>query len=389
MRRIYMLTPQGAIPFTWDPRHGIIPPRVPFRYDAVHGSMSPAQLAGLGSFLKKVTNAVHSVVTAPIRAISPDLAKPLDKLHEAEQKLTDKITTQVNNDLHKLGKWAKKNWKWIILAAAIVLTIYTMGATSGLVASIQSGMQTMGTYIANHAVSLGLKAASMLAAAARSQAAQEQAEAQAQAQAAQSKATLATALALQAMERLLAGAKIGDLSPEEVEAVATVNGLLGVKVVPDELLKYFVQVPGGASAIEAVQNGEMDLDPVDTAKPATVAATQAAAVAAAAPQGPRPVVQGQTSLRMNTSAGNAQAYAQALAESAAVEANQQAAAQASINSWAAVRGGYEDPAALFVAGGSYAPTGASYGAASEPVPQWVLPVSIAAAGMLVLFLMER
>lgn len=387
MRRVYLVTPQGLVPVAWDPARGLMPPRVPFALDPIRGRMTAQEFAGLGNFLKKVTNAVHNVVTAPLRAISPDLVKPLDKLHAAAEKVTDKITTQVNNDLHKLGKWAKKNWKWIVIAAAIVLTIYTMGATSGLVTSLQNAWATVSTYVANHAVSLSIKVATTaLSIAAKQKAAEEAQEAQAQT----NKRTLTLALGMQAMERLLAGAKIGDLSPEEVEAVATVNDIMGIKLVPDELLKYFVHQPGGASAIEAVQNGEMDLDPVDTAKPAQTAQVQAAAHAAAAPV-VRPVVQGQTQLRVATSEQNAAAYAASLAQSAALEADQQAKAQAAIASWAAVRSGGEDPTALYAAGGSFAPASEGYtipGTPSAP-PSWVLPVGIAAAGLAVAFLVDR
>jgi hypothetical protein len=360
---------------------------VPFVLDAVKRSgrpMTKAELAGLGSFLRKAAKVVHNVVTAPIRAVSPDLAKPLDKLHEAADKVADKISTQVNDDLHKIGKWAKKNWKWIVIAAAIVLTIYTMGATSSLVASLQNAYATVSTYVANHAVSLSIKAATtVLSIAARKKAAEEAAEQQQE----QQKTTLSLALGMRAMERLLAGAKIGDLSPEEVEAVATVNDRLGMKLVPDELLKYFVHNPAGASAIEAIQNGEMDLDPVDTAQPSQAQATQAAAQAAASVPVERPVVQGQTQLRVATSQQNAAAYAASLAQSAALEADQQARAQAAIASWAAVRAGQEDPAALYAAGGgqAYLPAGASSGAP----PSWLMPVGIAAAGLALVFLLER
>lgn len=398
MRRLYLVTPEGGVvPMTWDPRRGILPPRVPFAADPILGRrLSPHELAGLGSFLKKVGNVVHNVVTAPLRAISPDLAKPLDKLHETADKVADKVTTQINNDLHKLGKWAKKNWKWIVIAAAIVLTIYTMGGTAGLVSQLQSAYSTVSTYVANHAWSLGLKAAGMVATSYAQKAAQEQAQAQAQAQMeAQQQSqenTLALALALRAMERLLAGQKIGDLSPEEVEAVATVNDRMGAQIVPAELLKYFVQVPGGASAIKAVQDGEMDLDPVDTAQPtaapAGATAPGAVPVPPAAPSGPKPVVEGQTSLRLNTSAMNAAAYAASLQASAEQEAAQQQAAASSIASWAALRASQGDPTAYAAMDPAMAPLVAQDRRVQPPtsasVPSWLLPVGLAAVGVALL-----
>lgn len=114
--------------------------------------MSPlddyGQMAGLGSFFKKVAQTVSKVALAPIKLVSPQLAKNLSKIDNKIIDNIDSVQTKINVAAKKAGKdagrFVKRNLKWIIIAAAIAITIYTMGAGATIAAKMISGMQAIG-----------------------------------------------------------------------------------------------------------------------------------------------------------------------------------------------------------------------------------------------------
>jgi len=94
-------------------------------------------MQGLGSFFKKVAKTVSKVALAPIKLVSPKLASNLAKIDNKVIDTTDRIHTSVNT-------WAKKHSTFLIIVAAIAITIYTMGAGASIAAKMLSGMKAIG-----------------------------------------------------------------------------------------------------------------------------------------------------------------------------------------------------------------------------------------------------
>lgn len=115
---------------------------------------TPEELAGLGSFFKKVAHVVSSIAVAPIKLVAPKLAAKLQAVDNKVIDAVDAIHTKVGDVLHKVGHAIGKNWKWIAIIIAIAITIYTMGAGATIMAHMISGMQALGHAIAG-AVGLG------------------------------------------------------------------------------------------------------------------------------------------------------------------------------------------------------------------------------------------
>lgn len=120
---------------------------------------TPEELAGLGSFFKKVAHAVSRIATAPIKLISPKLASNLQKIDNKVIDTADKIATKINDAAKSVGKRIAKalgkNWKWIAVVVAIAITIYSMGAGATIAAHMISGMQALGHAIAAGAAAVG------------------------------------------------------------------------------------------------------------------------------------------------------------------------------------------------------------------------------------------
>ena len=93
-------------------------------------------LAGLGNFLKSIHRAVRSVALAPIKAVTPNIAKKIEAVDEKLVKIADDIHTKVNN-------FAKKHWKVLAIIAIIVITIYTMGAGATIAAKLLAGCKAI------------------------------------------------------------------------------------------------------------------------------------------------------------------------------------------------------------------------------------------------------
>lgn len=102
--------------------------------------MSPldeyGQMEGLGSFFKKVAQTVTKIARAPIKLIAPKLAKSMEKIDNKIINKIDSVHTSVN-------VWAKKHSTFLIIVAAIAITIYTMGAGATIAAKMLSGMQAI------------------------------------------------------------------------------------------------------------------------------------------------------------------------------------------------------------------------------------------------------
>lgn len=97
-------------------------------------------ISGLGSFFKKIHNAIKKVALAPIKWVSPKLAHNLDHLDNRVQETGEKIKDSV-------VKWVRKNFKWVAIVVAIAITIYSMGAGAGIAAHLLSGIHAMGSSI--------------------------------------------------------------------------------------------------------------------------------------------------------------------------------------------------------------------------------------------------
>lgn len=112
------------------------------------------ELAGLGSFLKKVAHVVSNIAVAPIKLVSKKAAANIQKIDNKVIDFNDKIWSKTGDLLHKIGHKIGKNWKWIAIIVAIAVTIYTMGAGATIMAHMISGMQALGHAVAG-AVGLG------------------------------------------------------------------------------------------------------------------------------------------------------------------------------------------------------------------------------------------
>lgn len=197
----------AAGPGAWNP----MPPTPRWRpgLRALHRRQpAPGELAGLGSFLKKVGQTITKVAVAPIKLVSPQLAKNITKLDNKVLDAADKLHTNINT-------WAKKNTKWLIIIAAIAITIYTMGAGATIAAKMMSGMKALGAMFtggsaaAGGAAAAGTSVASGVAATAAG---------------ATTATTAATSigwgkLAVSAATALIGGAKVSSLSQQQASAV--------------------------------------------------------------------------------------------------------------------------------------------------------------------------
>lgn len=168
------------------------------------------QMAGLGSFLKKTVSKVTKVLRAPIKLISPKLAKNMEKIDNKILDNVDSVATKINVAAKKaakdVGKFVKKNWKWIVVAAAVAITIYTMGSGSTIAAKMMSGLAKVKGYAASAKAWVSAKA------------------------------TSGWTYVTSGMTKLLNGKKFGDLTPQEVEGLAEANAQAGESLIPSEIL---------------------------------------------------------------------------------------------------------------------------------------------------------
>lgn len=175
---------------------------------------APEELAGLGSFFKKVAQTVSKVVTAPIKLISPKLASNLQKIDNKIISNMDTVATKVNEAAKSVGRFVAKNWKWVAVVAAIAITIYSMGSGATIAAKMLSGTKLLGAKIAGgwSAVTGGGTAATATTAASTTATA---------ASAAGTSGWLATTgkLAMSAASALYGGAKVSSLSQQQAQAV--------------------------------------------------------------------------------------------------------------------------------------------------------------------------
>lgn len=176
--------------------------------------MSPldayGDMAGLGSFLKKAAKAVTKVARAPIKLISPQLARNMEKIDNKIIDNLDSVHTKINVAAKKaasdVGRFVKKNWKWIVVAAAVALTIYSMGSGTGIAAKMMSGLAKVKGYALSAKAWVGAKVSSGW--------------------------TYVTS----GLTKLLNGQTFGSLSPQEVEGIAEANEQAGETVIPPEVL---------------------------------------------------------------------------------------------------------------------------------------------------------
>lgn len=176
--------------------------------------MSPLEdygdMAGFGSFFKKVAQTVSKVALAPIKLVSPQLAKNLSKIDNKIINNIDSVQTKIDtaakNAMKSVGRFVKKNWKWIVVAAAIAITIYTMGSGAGIAAKMMSGLAKVKAYAVSAKAWVGAKASS------------------------------GWSYVTSGMTKLLNGKKFGDLNQQEVEGIAEANEQAGQSIIPAEVL---------------------------------------------------------------------------------------------------------------------------------------------------------
>lgn len=176
--------------------------------------MSPlddyGDMAGLGSFFKKVAQTVSKVALAPIKLVSPKLAENLSKIDNKIIDNIDSVHTKINVAAKKaasdVGRFVKKNWKWIVVAAAIAITIYSMGSGAGIAAKMMSGLAKVKGYALSAKAWVGAKASS------------------------------GWSYVTSGMTKLLNGKTFGSLSPQEVEGIAEANEQAGESLIPSEVL---------------------------------------------------------------------------------------------------------------------------------------------------------
>jgi hypothetical protein len=157
------------------------------------------EMAGLGRAFKRLHKTIRRVALAPVRLVSKKL---MDKIESIDDKVVNKV-----DDLHTgINRFAKRNMKWIVLAAAIAITIYSMGSGAGIAAKMLSGLSKLKALVA-------AKGASGFAWG-------------------QAKGALAKA----AMGKLLAGKTFGSLHQDEVTALAETNAATGEEIVPPEVM---------------------------------------------------------------------------------------------------------------------------------------------------------
>lgn len=133
------------------------------------------------------------------------IKKAVKKVGKGVAKVAKKTVKAVSNAVRSVGRFARKNWKWVVVAAAAAATIYTMGGAAGIAAKLSAGMAKLkGGVIAAGKWTAGKASACM-----------------------------------SGMQKLLGGKKIGELQPTEVEAMGEANEAAGQAIVPPEILKCF------------------------------------------------------------------------------------------------------------------------------------------------------
>jgi hypothetical protein len=180
------------------------------RYRTWNLDTEEPEMAGLGRALKRLHKNIRKVALAPVRLVSKKLADNLERL---DDKVVDKV-----DQLHSgVNRFVKRNLKWIIIAAAIAITIYTMGGGAGIAAKMMAGMAKL------KAFALSKAATTMVWGKAK------------------------YALVKVAMSKLLAGKTFGSLNPSEVSAMAEANQATGEEIVPPEVMSVMRPMPGDAA----------------------------------------------------------------------------------------------------------------------------------------------
>lgn len=184
-----------------------------------------AGLDGLGSWLKKQVKSINRIAAKPLGLISKQLEKNVVKIGDKLADNADSLHTKINKEAQRAGKniqkFVKKNLKWIIIAAAIAITIYSMGSGASLAAKMLSGCKAIaakvGTVFTGSAASGGAATAGATTAAAATTATTAAVSTTAATTAGLGTGFWATTapLALQVGSKLLGGAKCSDLSQEE------------------------------------------------------------------------------------------------------------------------------------------------------------------------------
>lgn len=224
----------------------------------------------IAGFFKKAMGKIVKVVKK--------VAAPLNKVHKALWKPTKKLLSKIPG-FKGVYKFWKKNWKWVAIAAAVVITIYTMGAAGPIIGYLKAGFAACKAAVlaAGKAVvglfTAGGAAAGGGAAATTATTATTAATAATAATTATTAATAGTSLftaqnamlAATAAQKLLAGKKCSELSQPEIQAMADADAA-GVMPMHPELAQNLGLKGTGAKTpaqdpFPGVAVGEMvDLD---------------------------------------------------------------------------------------------------------------------------------
>lgn len=183
------------------------------RYQSWARFEEPQQIEGLGNFLKKVRNAVRRVTVAPVKLLHRKTGEKFERALKKIDDKVDKVTDKLDNFVHK-------NRKWLIIAAAIAITIYSLGSGSTIAAKMLAGLSKLKT------VALAKGKALVTWGAVKKKA------------------------ATMAISKLLQGKKFGELNTQEVSAMAEVNGASGEQIIPPEVMA--LMQPTGESVPEFV-----------------------------------------------------------------------------------------------------------------------------------------
>lgn len=104
-------------------------------------------LDGLGKWLKKQVKSINRIAAKPLGLISKRLEKNVVKIGDKLADNADSLHTKINTAAKKAGKsikkFVKKNLKWIVIAAAIAITIYSMGSGATIAAKMISGCKAI------------------------------------------------------------------------------------------------------------------------------------------------------------------------------------------------------------------------------------------------------
>lgn len=131
------------------------------------------------------------------------IKKAVKKVGKGVAKVAKKTVKAVSNAVRSVGRFARKNWKWVVLAAAAAFTIYYFGPA--IASKLNAGYLKLKGYT--------VAAGKWTAAKAKT--------------------------CMDGMKKLLGGKKVGELQPSEVEAMGEVNEVTGQTIVPPEILKCF------------------------------------------------------------------------------------------------------------------------------------------------------